>query len=360
MTTRSSVLSRLLRWQHIWAVAAIVVLLCINVIKDPGYMSITYSSNTGAFVGNLVDIARASAPLLMIATGMCLVIATGGIDLSVGSMMAVSGAVAMEFLSSADAPNSIGAAFAAIGLALALCAVLGSINGILIAVVGLQPFITTLVMMLAGRGLAKVITGGQNTSAVNERYRWIANGYVLGLPVVVLSAVAIVVLVALVIRRSALGMMIESIGINAEASRLAGLNRRALLITVYTLSAFLAGIAGVFSTGTVMTVDVSQTGYQFELDAILAVVIGGTSLAGGRFSLAGAAIGAVLIATLDKTVVFLGIPASATPAFKAAVIIVLYVAQSRRFRGWMTGLRPSRPTSVADPVDESPREMVPS
>jgi len=353
MTTRSSILSRLFRWQHIWAVAAIVGLLCINVIKDPGYLSITYSSNTGAFVGNLVDIARASAPLLMIATGMCLVIATGGIDLSVGSMMAVSGAVAMEFLSSANAPNSIGAAFVAIGLALALCAVLGSINGILIAVVGLQPFITTLVMMLAGRGLAKVITGGQNTSAVNERYRWIANGYVLGLPLVVLSAVAIVVLVALVIRRSALGMMIESIGINAEASRLAGLNRRALLITVYTLSAFLAGIAGVFSTGTVMTVDVSQTGYQFELDAILAVVIGGTSLAG-------AAIGAVLIATLDKTVVFLGIPASATPAFKAAVIIVLYVAQSRRFRGWMAGLRPSRPTSVADPVDESPREMVPS
>ena len=180
-------------------------------------------------------------------------------------------------------------------------------------------------MMLAGRGLAKVITGGQNTTAVNEHYRWIANGYVLGLPVVFLTSVGIAGVGRPVIRRSALGMMIESIGINPEASRLAGLNRRALLITVYMVSAFLAGIAGIFSTGTVMTVDVSQTGYQFELDAILAVVIGGTSLAGGKFSLAGAAIGAVLIATLDKTVVFLGIPASATPAFKATVIIVLYV-----------------------------------
>ena len=104
-----------------------------------------------------------------------------------------------------------------------------------------------------------------------------------------------------------------------------------------------------------MTVDVSQTGYQFELDAILAVVIGGTSLAGGRFSLAGAAIGALLIATLDKTVVFLGIPASATPAFKAAVIIVLYVAQSRRFRGWMAGLvrraRPRRQSGRRAPGD---------
>ena len=286
----------------------------------------------------------------MIATGMCLVIATGGIDLSVGSMMAVAGAVAMEYLSSANAPSSIGAAAAAIGLAVGLCAVLGAVNGILISVVGLQPFITTLVMMLAGRGLAKVITGGQNTTAVNERYRWIANGYVLGLPVVFLASAAIAVAVAFVIRGSALGMMIESIGINAEASRLAGLNRRALLITVYVVSAFLAGIAGIFSTGTVMTVDVSQTGYQFELDAILAVVIGGTSLAGGRFSLAGAAIGALLIATLDKTVVFLGVPASATPAFKAAVIIVLYVAQSRRVRGWVAGLRRSRRTTVRQVV----------
>ena len=342
--------SRLLRSQHIWAVAAIVGLLCINVVKDPGYLSITYSSHTGAFVGNLVDIARAAAPLIMIATGMCLVIATGGIDLSVGSMMAVAGAVAMEYLSSANAPSSIGAAAAAIGLAVGLCAVLGAVNGILISVVGLQPFITTLVMMLAGRGLAKVITGGQNTTAVNERYRWIANGYLLGLPVVFLASAAIAVAVAFVIRRSALGMMIESIGINAEASRLAGLNRRALLITVYVVSAFLAGIAGIFSTGTVMTVDVSQTGYQFELDAILAVVIGGTSLAGGRFSLAGAAIGALLIATLDKTVVFLGVPASATPAFKAAVIIVLYVAQSRRVRGWVAGLRRSRRKSVRQVV----------
>ncbi len=336
---RTSVVGRALGSPHIWAVAAIVGLLCINLIKDPGYLSITYSSSTGAFVGNLVDIARAVAPLLVISIGMCLVIATGGIDLSVGSMMAVSGAVAMEYMSGSGVPDSIGAAAIAILLAVLLCAVLGAVNGVLISVVGLQPFITTLVMMLAGRGLAKVITSGQNTTAVNEHYRWIANGYVLGIPVVLVTSVGIAGLVALIIRRTALGMMIESIGINPEASRLAGLNRRALLITVYVVSAALAGVAGIFSTGTVMTVDVSQTGYQFELDAILAVVIGGTSLAGGKFSLSGAALGAVLIATLDKTVVFLGIPASATPAFKATVIIVLYVAQSPRFRGLVAKLR---------------------
>ena len=346
--SRPGRLSRFLHSQHIWAVVAIIGLICINIAKDPGYLSITYSSNTGAFVGNLVDIARAVAPLLMVATGMCLVIATGGIDLSVGSMMAVSGAVAMEYLNGAGLPDSIGAAAIAVAIAVALCAALGAVSGVLISVVGLQPFITTLVMMLAGRGLAKVITGGQNTTAVNEPYRWLSNGYVLGLPVVFLLAVGIAVLVGLLVRRTALGMMIESIGINPEASRLAGLNRRALLITVYMASAFLAGIAGIFSTGTVMTVDVSQTGYLYELDAILAVVIGGTSLAGGKFSLGGAALGAVLIATLDKTVVFLGVPSSATPAFKAIVIIVLYVAQSSRFRTWLARSPKRQATELAE------------
>jgi simple sugar transport system permease protein len=307
--------------------------------EDPGYLSITYSSNTGAFVGNVIDIARAMAPILMISTGMCLVIATGGIDLSVGSMMAVSGAVSMEYLRHADAPDSITAAAVALLLVVLLCGVLGAFSGFLIAVVGLQPFITTLVMMLAGRGLAKVITSGQNTTATNSQFRWLANGYVFGVPAVVLVSVGIAVLVALLIRRSALGMMIESLGVNAEASRLAGLNRRALLITVYAMSAVLAGFAGVFSTASVMTVDVSQTGYLLELDAILAVVIGGTSLAGGKFSLGGAAIGALLIATLDKTVVFLGIPSSATPAFKAIVIIALGVAQSSRARNWISDIR---------------------
>lgn len=337
---------RILHRQEVWGVVAICALLAVNLVKDPGYLSVTYSANNGALVGNLIDILRASAPILLISVGMCLVIATGGIDLSVGSLMAVSGAVSMEFMSTR--PDTLGAAVAAIGLALALSLALGAVSGLLVAVVGLQPFITTLVMMLAGRGLAKVITSGQNTTADNESYRWLANGYVLGVPVVFLVAVAVTVIVILLVRKSALGMMIEALGINAEASRLAGVNRRALLVTVYAGSAVLAGVAGVLATGTVMTVDISQTGYQLELDAILAVVIGGTSLAGGRFSLVGAAIGALLIATLDKTVVFLGVPASATPAFKAVVIIVLYVAQAERTRGVLSALRQRRRAATGE------------
>ncbi|MBR22052.1 MAG: sugar ABC transporter permease [Leifsonia sp.] len=342
----------IIRSQYFWGIVAIFLLLLINLIKDPSYLNLSYNPTTGAFVGNIIDILRAAAPILMIAVGVCLVIATGGIDLSVGSVMVVSGAVTMEFLSAANQPDSIGAAALAILLALLLSTVLGLVNGVLVAFVGLQPFITTLVMMLAGRGIAKVITEGQNTSATNEPVRWIANGYAFGLPVVFLIAVAVIVVVSIVVRKSALGLMIEAIGIDPKASRLAGLNRRGLLLTVYAISGLLAGIAGIFATASVMTVDVSRTGYQLELDAILAVVIGGTSLAGGKFSIGGAVIGALLIATLDKTVLFLGVPSSATPAFKAIVIIALCLLSSERVRSLFRQRRLTTPLT--------PKETVPS
>jgi simple sugar transport system permease protein len=330
-------------------------------LKDPTYLAIRTNPVTGNLAGNLIDILRASAPILMIAVGMALVIATGGIDLSVGSLMVVAGAVSMEFLKAADDTASVGAMLGALGLALALSGLLGAVNGVLVTVVGLQPFISTLVMMLAGRGVAKVITSGQNTTASNNPYRWIANGYLVGLPVVFLIALAIVVLVALVVRRSALGVMIEAIGINLRASRMAGIKPRGIIISVYAISGVLAGIAGVFAVSSVMTVDVSRTGYQLELDAILAVVIGGTSLAGGKFSFGGTVVGSLLIATLDKTVVFLGVSSAATPAFKAAVIIALCLLQSdiramirRRIRGDGPGVPAADSAALTAPKEGVP------
>ncbi|MET4156948.1 ABC transporter permease [Agromyces sp. PvR057] len=353
---RSNWLRELIRKPYFWGVVAIFALLALNVLKDPNYLALSVNPVNGNLVGNVVDILRASAPILMIAVGMSLVIATGGIDLSVGSVMAVSGAVAMVFMKDAGQSGSLGVALGAIGLALLVSAVLGAINGVLVAYIGLQPFISTLIMMLAGRGIAKVITEGQNTSATNDPFRWIANGFVVGLPVVFLLAIVIVIIVGLVVRRSALGLMIEAIGINPKASRMAGIKPSGLLLTVYILSAVLAGIAGIMSVGTVMTVDVSRTGYQMELDAILAVVIGGTSLAGGKFSIGGAVVGALLIATLDKTIVFLGISSSATPAFKAIVIVVLCLLQSERVRSWF-GQRRKPPQLKSDSTPVAPKQQ---
>lgn len=328
----SSVLKTLVRTPWFWGIVGIALLLALNTVKDPSYLAIGVNPTTGLLAGNVLDILRVSAPIIMIALGMTFVIATKGIDLSVGSVMAVGGAAAMELLKSSGAGGGFGAMASAIGLALLLGAVLGLVNGLLVAFVGLQPFISTLVMMLAARGIARVITGGQNTNATNEPFQQIANGQVLGLPISFVAAIVIVVLVTLVMRRTALGLMIESIGVNPEASRLAGIRPRPILVTVYVLAAVLAAIGGLFSVSEVMTVDVSGTGYQMELDAILAVVIGGTSLAGGKFSVLGSTVGALLIATLNKTVLFLGISSAATPAFKAIVIVALCLLQSERVR----------------------------
>lgn len=330
-----------LRTPWFWGIVGIFLLLLVNTLKDPAYLAIGVNPTTGLLTGNLLDILRVSAPIILIALGMTFVIATEGIDLSVGSMMAVGGAVAMETLSNIGDPTSVGAMLTAIALAILLAVLLGAVNGVLVAVVGLQPFISTLVMMLAGRGIARVITGGQNTNATNEPFRQLANGQILGLPTSFVLAIVIVLLIALLMRRTALGLMIESIGINPHASRLAGIRPRPILIAVYVLSAGLAAVGGLFSVSEVMTVSVSGTGNQMELDAILAVVIGGTSLAGGKFSIFGSTVGALLIATLNKTVLFLGVPSAATPAFKALVIIALVLLQSERIRSWAFGRKPS-------------------
>ena len=340
----------LVRTPWFWGLVGIVLLLAINTVKDPTYLAIGVNPITGLLSGNVLDILRVSSPIIMIALGMTFVIATSGIDLSVGSVMVVAGAVSMQFLSSA--PNTIGSALAALALSLGIAVVLGLFNGFMVSVVGLQPFISTLVMMMAGRGIAKVITGGQNTAATNDPFRWIANGYVFGLPVVFLLALLIVILIGVLVRRSALGLMIEAIGMDPMAARLAGVNRRGLLLAVYAISALMAGIAGIFATASVMTVDVSRTGDQLEMDAILAVVIGGTSLAGGKFNITGATIGALLIATLDKTVVFLGVSSSATPAFKAIVIVVLCLLQSDRIRSAF-----KRRPAPAAPTDQQKEEV---
>lgn len=345
----TSFLKTLVRTPWFWGLVGIALLLTLNMIKDPTYLAIGVNPTTGLLTGNVLDILRVSAPIIMIALGMTFVIATKGIDLSVGSIMAVGGAAAMETLRAVNDPGSFGAMFTAIGVALLIGALLGLVNGLLVAVVGLQPFISTLVMMLAARGIARVITGGQNTNATNQPFQQISNGQVLGLPISFVAAISIVVIVAVIMRRTALGLMIESIGVNPEASRLAGIRPRPILITVYVLSAILAATGGLFTVSEVMTVDVSGTGYQMELDAILAVVIGGTSLAGGKFSILGSTVGALLIATLNKTVLFLGVSAAATPAFKAIVIVALCLLQSERVRTYVLqlGRRRSRKEAVA-------------
>ncbi|MBT1165200.1 ABC transporter permease [Bifidobacterium simiarum] len=337
---KNGLVGKLLGNNLTWSVVALIALIIICTIVDHSFLKLTWNTNTGGLAGPLITMLQESARYLMIATGMTLVISTAGIDLSVGSVMAVAGATSMQLL--------VGGAnvWVAILVALLVGLIIGSINGVLVSVLGLQPFITTLIMMLAGRGVAKVITSGENTDASQiaggEPLRWMANGFILGIPANFVIALVIVLIVGAVARKTAMGMMIESVGINQEASRMTGIKPRKILFLVYAISGLLASIAGLFATASVMRVDVVKTGQDLEMYAILAVVIGGTSLLGGKFSLAGSALGAVIIAMIRKTIITLGIDSAATPAFFAAVVIIICVMQAPKIHNLSAEMKRKR------------------
>jgi simple sugar transport system permease protein len=296
---------------------------------------------------------------------MTLVIATKGIDLSVGAVVAISGALACLWVSKLDDQSSVGGVLVAVALALVLSLVLGLWNGSLVAFLGIQPIIATLILLVGGRGLAQLITGGQIITINSKPYAMIATGYWLGIPVPVYIAVALFVGTTLLTRRTALGMLIESVGGNAEASRLAGIRSRRLILMVYMFCAVCAGIAGLIKSGDVHGADGNNAGQFVELDAILAVVLGGTSLMGGRFSLGGTVLGALLIQTLSTTIYTVGVPPETALLWKALVVTIVCLIQSPAFREKVFRIpafqrrRPPPPSAPA-PADEQPKEQVPA
>ena len=319
-------MKNVVRHRLFWPIVALVALLLANTLRTPDFLGVELQN--GHLFGAPINILRNSAPLVLVSLGLTLVIATRGIDLSVGAVLAISGALALSMIEAAPDVNALGIVVMAVAAALGLSVVLGAWNGFLVSVLGIQPIIATLVLLTAGRGIAMLITEGQITTVDSAPYNQLGAGHILGFPTPFVIAIGIFALVALLTRKTALGMLIESVGINPEASRLAGVRSRSIIWTVYILSGLFAGIAGLMVSSTVRAADANNAGLFIELDAILAVVIGGTSLMGGKFSLGGTLVGAFVIQTLSLTVIILGVPPSVTPLFKAIVVIAIVLAQA--------------------------------
>ena len=309
-----------------WPVVLLLVLFVVNLVAFPGFFRIEIKD--GHLFGSLIDILRNGAPTLIVAIGMTLVIATRGIDLSVGAVGAIAGALACSIILDSPDPGSVTTVITAVVVSLLVAVVLGLWNGALVAVIGIQPIVATLILMTAGRGIAMLITEGQILTVNSPPFKVIGSGFLLGIPVAVVVAAVIFLAAALLTRQTALGMLIESIGVNPEASRQAGVRARELLFAVYVFCALCAGIAGLILTANQTAADANNTGLFIELDAILAVVIGGTSLTGGRYSLLGTLVGALVIQTLVTTVYTVGIPPITTMVFKAAVVVAVCLLQS--------------------------------
>ncbi|RAH99024.1 sugar ABC transporter permease [Acuticoccus sediminis] len=302
---------------QILTLAAVVALVTLFF---PDFLRITMAD--GRLVGPVMDVLKRGAPVALLAVGMTLVIATRGIDLSVGTVMAITGAVAAWAIT-----HGLGLP-AALGLALLAGAAAGLWNGCLVAVVGIQPIVATLILMTSGRGIAQLITEGRILTFSDPGLAFFGSGEILGIPVPALLWLVTGIGVTLLMRRTALGMLIEAVGVNRAASSLAGVNATVLLVAVYVASGLCAALAGIVATADIRGADANNAGLWLELDAILAVVIGGNSLLGGRFSIAASLIGALIIQTIDTGIVLAGFPSEYNLIIKAGLVLVILVLQS--------------------------------
>lgn len=320
-----------LRHRLAWPLITLALLLTVNVAFNASFLHIEWRD--GHLYGSLIDVLNRAAPLVLVSLGMTMVIATRGIDISVGAVVAIAAAVAAWLIGGSVSPNESRfplpiAILGALGVAL----VCGLWNGILVARVGMQPIIATLILMVAGRGIAQLITDGQIITIYYTPYFFMGGGYLVGLPFSLFIVAAVFALLYLAVTHTALGLFIQAVGINPTAARVAGVQAGRLTVAAYVFCGVCAGIAGLLISSNVKSADGNNAGQLLELDAILAVTLGGTALTGGRFSLVGSVVGALIIQTLTYAIYSLGVPPEVNLVVKAVVVFVVMLLQSPEFR----------------------------
>jgi simple sugar transport system permease protein len=334
---------------QLFPLAGILLLFAVNIAFDlaGGRVGLT---RPGAFLhigiadgvpsGAIIDILNYGSGIAILAIGMTLVTASRGVDLSLGSIMAICGAVAVELL------NHGTPAWACIAAALAAGLLCGLWNGILISMLDLQPFVATLVLLVCGRGVAQMITLGQTTAFHDPLLEFVGLGRLAWLPLPLPFILALTILSAtlFIVRCTRAGLTLESFGDSPVAARFAGVQPRIVQLAIYGFSGMCAAVSGLIAAANIKAADPFNCGRNSELGAIFAAVVGGTALTGGRFSLSGAFIGAFLLQTLTTTMYARDVSADVAPLPQAMVILAVCIAASpklrQRIRDWRSGTRP--------------------
>lgn len=341
MSKARDVIKKVTGFKLFLPLACLAFVLLINVIKTPSFFTITI--NNGVFYGYIIDVINRASELVILAVGMTLVVAaSGGTDISVGAVSALAGAVCCFIMSGGEqtvneyrAPYILGILGAmAVGI---LC---GAWNGFLVAKMKIQPMVATLILFTAGRGIAQLITDGQMIYVRVEHFKKLG-AFIDGipLPTPVFAAALVVVLTILLLKKTALGLYIQTVGINSKAARLVGLNSTMIQFLTYAFCGLCSGIAGLIITSRVYSIDANNAGLNMELDAILAVALGGNSLGGGKFSLIGSVIGAYTIQALTTTLYAMGVSADQIPVYKAIVVVIIVSLQSPELSRMWKNLR---------------------
>lgn len=320
-------------------ITCLIIVLVVNLLKTPNFFHV--SINNGVLYGYIIDILNRSSELIIIAIGMTLVVAcSGGTDISVGAVSAVAGAITIYALVGPMSSATYRVPYIlAIILGLAGAVLCGMFNGFLIARLKIQPMVATLILFTAGRGIAQVITQGFIIYVRKEEFKYFGN-FIPGIavPTPIIIAIVVIILTTLLLKKTALGLYIQTVGINRKAAKLVGLNSTFFIFLVYAFSGLCAGISGMIITSRVYSIDANNAGLNIELDAILAVAIGGNRLDGGKFSIAGSVIGAITIQALTTTLYAMKVTADQLPVYKAIVVILIVIIQSSEFKRFVRQL----------------------
>ena len=345
-----SKLKKLTKQQLFLPIFCMLLVLCVNIVYDVAqgrdfYDFFKIYIQNDMLNGRIVNILNRGSEVAILAIGMTLVVsASAGTDISVGSVMALSAGVCCTLLAGAAAPQATELAvplIVGVLAALVVGCVCGAFNGALVAYLNIQPMVATLILWTAARAIGLLVCNNLIVYVRNDSFAMFG-GYVGPIPTPIIIAAVCVAVVTIVLKKSAMGMYIQSVGINKKASRIAGLNSQRIIFLCYVLCGLCAGIAGVVASSRITSADSNNIGLNFEMDAILAVALGGNSLAGGRFNLAGSIIGAYTIQAITTTMYNLGVPSAVSPVFKAVIVILIVAIQAPPLKAWFKRLSASK------------------
>ena len=341
-----SFIKSLVRNQIFIPIAALLILVIFNFVADPSFFAITLSQNSAGdpvLSGNLINILDNASELVILAIGMTLVTsASGGQDISVGAAIALSGSVVLRVLCGTESrPETLQAPIIVAFLVCCLVAMIfGAFNGELVAFFKIHPMVASLILFNAGRSIAAWINNNELPIISDASFGYFGN-FIPGIPVPtpIFIAVLCMIVIALVLRFTKLGLFTQSVGINSESSRLNGINPEFIKFITYVILGLCVAIAGFIKVSRFSTINYSVVAKDIEMDAILAVALGGNALSGGKFNMAASVLGAYVIQFLTTTLFKFNVISSALPAYKAVVVIILVVLSAPIVRDKLAALR---------------------
>ena len=329
-------LKKLTKQQLFLPIFCMLLVLCVNIVYDVSqgrefYDFFKIYIQNDMLNGRIINILNRGSEVAILAIGMTLVVsASAGTDISVGSVMALSAGVCCTLLAGPAAPQATELAvplIVGVLAALVMGCICGAFNGALVAYLNIQPMVATLILWTAARAIGLLVCNNLIVYVRNDSFA-VFGGYIGPVPTPIIIAAVCIAAVTIVLKKSAMGMYIQSVGINRKASRIAGLNSQKIIFLCYMLCGLCAGIAGLVASSRITSADTNNIGLNYELDAILAVALGGNSLAGGRFNLAGSIIGAYTIQAITTTMYNLGVSSAVNPVFKAVIVIIIVAVQA--------------------------------